>query len=108
MSATSIDARLDRLQVTRLHKKVFALVAVGMFFEGFDIYIAASVLGDAYRSGFSTLAQNGLFISATFVGMALGALATGVWGDRFGRRRTYQFNLIVFGGAALASAFAPT
>ena len=107
MSATSIDARLDRLQVTRLHKKVFALVAVGMFFEGFDIYIAASVLGDVYRSGFSTLAQNGLFISATFVGMTLGALATGVWGDRFGRRRTYQFNLIVFGGAALASAFAP-
>ena len=107
MSATSIDARLDRLQVTRLHKKVFGLVAVGMFFEGFDIYIAASVLGDAYRSGFSTLAQNGLFISSTFVGMTLGALLTGIWGDRFGRRRTYQFNLLVFGGAALASAFAP-
>jgi putative MFS transporter len=107
MSTTSIDARLDRLQVTRLHKKVFALVAVGMFFEGFDIYIAASVLGDAFRSGFSTLAQNGLFISATFVGMTLGALLTGVWGDRYGRRKTYQFNLLVFGGAALASAFAP-
>lgn len=107
MSSISIDERLDRLQVTRLHKKVFRLVAVGMFFEGFDIYIAASVLGDAFRSGFSTLAQNGLFISVTFIGMTLGALLTGIWGDRYGRRRTYQFNLIVFGGAALASAFAP-
>jgi len=31
--------------------------------------LAASVLGDAYRSGFSTLAQNGLFISSTFVAL---------------------------------------
>lgn len=107
MSSNSIDSRLDRLSVTPLHKKVFALVAVGMFIEGFDIYIAASVLGDAYKSGFSTLQQNGLFISATFVGMMLGALLTGVWGDRYGRRKAYQFNLFVFGAASLASVFAP-
>jgi MFS transporter, putative metabolite:H+ symporter len=46
-----------------LHRKVFYLVGVGMFFEGFDIYIAASVLGATYKTGFSTLAENGLFIS---------------------------------------------
>jgi putative MFS transporter len=107
MSSSSIGARLDRLPVTRLHRKVFGLVAIGMFFEGFDIYIAASVLGATYKSGFSTLAQNGLFISATFVGMTLGALATGFWGDRYGRRMTYQINLMLFGAASLASAFAP-
>ncbi|OPY97021.1 MFS transporter [Bradyrhizobium sacchari] len=107
MSSSSIGARLDRLPITRLHRKVFGLVAVGMFFEGFDIYIAASVLGATYKSGFSTLAQNGLFISATFVGMTLGALMTGFWGDRYGRRVTYQANLMLFGGASLASSFAP-
>jgi putative MFS transporter len=106
-SSASIGARLDRLPITALHRKVFGLVAVGMFFEGFDIYIAASVLGAAYKSGFSTLAQNGFFISATFVGMTLGALLTGFWGDRFGRRVTYQINLSIFGLASLASAFAP-
>ena len=57
MSAISVGARLDRLPVTRLHRKVFNLVGVGMFFEGFDIYIAASVLGATYKTGFSTLAQ---------------------------------------------------
>jgi hypothetical protein len=107
MSAISVGARLDRLPVTRLHRKVFNLVGVGMFFEGFDIYIAASVLGATYKTGFSTLAQNGLFISMTFVGMTLGALLTGFLGDRYGRRFTYQLNLIVFGAAALASAVAP-
>jgi putative MFS transporter len=78
-----------------------------MFFEGFDIYIAASVLGAAYKTGFSTLAQNGLFISVTFVGMTLGALLTGFLGDRYGRRFTYQLNLLIFGAAALASTVAP-
>ena len=106
-TSTAIGARLDRLPITRLHRKVFGLVAIGMFFEGFDIYIAASVLGSAYKSGFSTLAQNGLFISVTFIGMTLGALLTGLWGDKFGRRFTYQVNLTLFGVASLASAFAP-
>ena len=67
MSAINVGGRLDRLPLTRLHRKVFYLVGVGMFFEGFDIYIAASVLGATYKTGFSTLAQNGLFISITFV-----------------------------------------
>lgn len=106
-TGATIGARLDRLPITRLHRKVFGLVAIGMFFEGFDIYIAASVLGSAYKSGFSTLAQNGLFISVTFIGMTLGALLTGLWGDKFGRRFTYQVNLTLFGLASLASAFAP-
>ena len=107
MPSPSIGARLDRLPVGRFHRKVFALVAVGMFFEGFDIYIAASVLGSTYATHFSTLAQNGLFISTTFVGMTLGAFLTGVFGDRYGRKRTYQVNLILFGVAAIAAAFAP-
>jgi MFS transporter, putative metabolite:H+ symporter len=103
----AIGARLDRLPITRLHRKVFGLVAIGMFFEGGEIYIAASVLGAAFKSGFSTLAQNGLFISVTFIGMTLGALLTGLWGDKLGRRFTYQVNLTLFGLASLASAFAP-
>ena len=107
MSVISIGSRLDRLPVTRLHRKVFNLVAVGMFFEGFDIYIAASVLGATYKTGFSTLAQSGLFISMTFVGMTLGALLAGFLGDRYGRRFTYQLNLLIFGAAALVSAVAP-
>jgi MFS transporter, putative metabolite:H+ symporter len=107
MSAINVGGRLDRLPLTRLHRKVFYLVGVGMFFEGFDIYIAASVLGATYKTGFSTLAENGLFISITFVGMTLGALLTGFLGDRYGRRFTYQLNLLIFGAAALASVFAP-
>src|ERR1700720_282462 len=83
------------------------LIGIGMFFDGFDIYLIAPVLGAMLRSGFSTLGQNALFISATFLGMMLGSFATGFLGDRYGRRFTYQFNLLLFGLASLAAAFAP-
>src|SRR5260370_8434135 len=38
--------------------------------------------------------------------MTLGALITGFVGDKLGRRFTYQVNLLIFGLASLAAAFA--
>ncbi len=84
------------------------LIGAGMFFDGFDIYLAATVLGATLKSGFSTLGQNAEFVSATFVGMMLGSFVTGFLGDRYGRRFTYQANLAIFGFASIAAAFAPS
>jgi putative MFS transporter len=84
------------------------LIGIGMFFDGFDIYLAATVLGATLKSGFSTLGQNAQFVSVTFLGMMLGSFLTGFLGDRYGRRFTYQANLAVFGIASIASAFAPS
>lgn len=77
-----------------------------MFFDGYDLYVAQSVLAATIATKFSTLPQNLQFISLTFVGMTLGALITGFVGDRYGRRFTYQVNLLIFGLASLAAAFA--
>jgi putative MFS transporter len=107
MTSVNAGARLDRLPMSAFHRRVLRLVGLGMFFDGFDIYIAASVLGATYREGFSTLGQNAAFVSATFVGMMVGSAGTGFLGDRYGRRFTYQANLAVFGLAAIAAAFAP-
>jgi putative MFS transporter len=107
--ATSVNAgsRLDRLPVGPFHRRIMFLIGIGMFFDGFDIYLAGGVLGVTLKTGFSTLQQNAVFISATFVGMMLGSFATGFLGDRYGRRFTYQFNLLMFGLASLAAAVAP-
>jgi MFS transporter, putative metabolite:H+ symporter len=106
---TSVNAgsRLDRLPIGSFHRRIMMLIGIGMFFDGFDIYLAGTVLGVTLKSGFSTLPQNALFISATFVGMMLGSFAAGFLGDRYGRRFTYQFNLLVFGLASLAASVAP-
>ena len=77
-----------------------------MFFDGYDLYVAGGVLASAIQTKFSTLPQNLQFISLTFVGMTIGSLITGFVGDRFGRRFTYQINLLIFGLASLAAAFA--
>ncbi len=107
---TSIQtgARLDRLPTSSFHKRIFFLIGAGMFFDGYDLYVGTNVLGSTVSTGFSTLAQNAQFVSLTFVGMTIGSLAAGFLGDAFGRRFTYQVNLLIFGLASLAAAFAPT
>src|SRR5258707_679255 len=104
--AVNAGARLDRLPISSFHYRIFWLVGAGMFFDGYDLYIAGGVLASAIQSKFSTAPQNLQFISLTFVGMTLGALITGFVGDKFGRRFTYQINLLIFGLASLAAAFA--
>jgi putative MFS transporter len=101
-------ARLDRLPISSFHRRILTLIGIGMFFDGFDVYVAATVLGATLNSGFSTLAQNAQFVSVTFLGMMLGSFLTGFLGDRYGRRFTYQANLIIFGLASISAAFAPS
>src|SRR5690349_11417884 len=104
--AANAGARLDRLAISPFHYRIFWLVGAGMFFDGYDLYVAGGVLASLIQTKFSTLPQNLQFISLTFVGMTLGSLITGFVGDKFGRRFTYQINLLIFGLASLAAAFA--
>ena len=66
-------ARLDRLPISSFHRRILLLIGIGMFFDGFDVYVAATVLGATLQSGFSTLSQNAQFVSVTFFGMMLGS-----------------------------------
>jgi putative MFS transporter len=105
-TSVNAGARLDRLPISSFHYRVFWLVGAGMFFDGYDLYVAGGVLASTVQTKFSTGDQNLQFISLTFVGMTIGALVTGFLGDWFGRRFTYQVNLLIFGLASLAAAFA--
>jgi putative MFS transporter len=103
-----IGPRLDRLPVSGFHFRVVGLIGAGLFLDAFDLYLGGGVLGAVLHSGWSTMALNSGFITATFLGMVIGAFFSGVLGDRYGRRFTFQFNLAVFGLASLAAVFAPT
>src|SRR6201996_8068010 len=105
-SSVNAGARLDRLPISSFHYRVFWLVGAGMFFDGYDLYVAGGVLAATVQSKFSTVPQNLQFISLTFVGMTLGALISGFIGDKYGRRFSYQINLLIFGLASIAAAFA--
>src|ERR1700761_8986235 len=105
-TAVNTGARLDRLPISSFHYRIFGLVGAGMFFDGYDLYVAGGVLASAIQTKFSTLPQNLQFISLTFLGMTIGSLITGFVGDKYGRRFTYQINLLIFGLASFAAAFA--
>src|SRR5471030_3461940 len=107
-STVNAGSRLDRLPISSFHYRIFWLIGAGMFFDGYDLYVGASVLGAAVQTKFAVREQVPEFISWTFVGMTIGAVIAGFLGDKYGRRFTYQFNLVIFGLASFAAAAAPT
>ena len=52
--------------------------------------------------------MNALFISAGTAGMTIGSIAAGWLGDRYGRRFSFQLNLLIFGLFSFAAAASPT
>ena len=108
MAMVHTGARLDRLPVSSFHYRLLWLIGAGMFLDGFEVYLQGGVLASLVGAGWSTPALNANFISSTFAGMLVGSWLAGVAGDRFGRRFAYQFNLLIFGLAALAGAAAPS
>jgi putative MFS transporter len=104
----TIGARLDRLPISRFHWRILGLIGGGLFFDGFDVYIAGGILGALTKAGFSNGGLNAAFVSATLAGMAVGAGLSGLMGDKLGRRYAYQANLGIFGLASIAGALAPS
>jgi MFS transporter, putative metabolite:H+ symporter len=108
MQAVNAGARLDRLPTSGFHYRMLGLIGGGMFLDAFEIYLQGAVLAALLGLGYSTPAQNANFISVTFAGMVVGAWFAGILGDRYGRRFSYQANLLIFGLASLAGAAAPS
>jgi MFS transporter, putative metabolite:H+ symporter len=108
MQTANAGARLDRLPASAFHYRMLGLIGGGMFLDAFEIYLQGAVLAALLGIGWSTPGQNANFISVTFAGMVVGAWFAGILGDRYGRRFSYQANLLIFGLASLAGAAAPS
>ncbi|MFZ0606311.1 MAG: MFS transporter [Xanthobacteraceae bacterium] len=106
--AHDIGRRLDALPLGRFHYRLTGLIVGGLFVDQFDNYITGGVLGAAIKEGWSTMSANALFISAGTAGMTIGSVAAGWIGDRYGRRFSFQMNLLIFGIFSFAAAASPT
>ncbi|HJV84552.1 MAG TPA: MFS transporter [Noviherbaspirillum sp.] len=99
--------RLDRLPEAAFHRRLAGMIGAGLLCDTFDLYLASSVMVALTTSGWATVAQNAQFASAGALGSLIGAFLAGWLGDRFGRRFSFQFNLILFGVMSFAAALAP-
>lgn len=104
--STAVGAYLDEAPIGRQHWKTLGLLGAGGFFDGFDIYLAGSVLSSLVATHFLTVHSSASFLSATFLGLLLGTLVGGKLGDRYGRRATYLYSLLLYGVATLITAVA--
>ncbi|MEU0506517.1 MFS transporter [Nocardia sp. NPDC005998] len=103
----SVAARLDRLPMTSLHKRFTAIMALGTFFEIYELFLSG-VLATTLKKTFTLHGlELSLVLASAFVGAFIGAVVIGRMADRVGRRSAYMLTLSLYSAATLACAFAP-
>jgi putative MFS transporter len=104
--ASELSARLDRLPLTRFHRRVLYAIAFAFFFELADLNTfayAATGLEKYLGMSVGTIAD---ITSASFAGMFVGAAVGGRLADRLGRRRALIWAVLWFSAFSLVNAAA--
>lgn len=98
-------ARLDRLPVNGRILFLVGLLGVIWILEAFDIGIIAPVLFILKGEWHLTPSQTGLVGSAGTLGIVIGLLPAGRLADRFGRKTTLVWGIVIFSVVTFFSSF---
>ncbi|MFM0507251.1 MFS transporter [Paraburkholderia sp. RL17-373-BIF-A] len=102
------EATIERMPVGAAHRRMFWLLGAGMLIDAFELFMQSGVVASMVHTNFTGTGGVAQFIFATFFGLAIGSVMSGTLTDRFGRKSLYQFNLLLFSLATLATAAAPS
>jgi putative MFS transporter len=112
-SEPTVSARLDRLPPTRYFNGLVARIAVGGWFEFYEMFMAAYISLGLIHGGLYRATTEGLFdvngfasfLGSFFAGMFVGTVALGGFTDRFGRRAVFTFAMLIYSLASFIAAF---
>jgi putative MFS transporter len=109
-TSNSTDAvllhRLDQSTFTSQHTRIYLTALAGHFFDGFTINLTGFVLPGIIATFAISSSAAGIFSSALFAGMLVGAAVAGPASDRLGRRYPLAASIIIFAGFSLLAGFA--
>src|ERR1700733_8456972 len=109
----SVSARLDRLPPTRYFSGLVARIAIGGWFEFYEMFMAAYISLGLISSGLYHATTTGLFdingfasfLGSFFAGMFVGTVALGGITDRYGRRAVFTGAMVIYSIATFVAAF---
>jgi putative MFS transporter len=107
MSAANIAGRLESLPITRYQQVIFAVIATAWFFDCIDCAMLTFLLSPIKTEFGLNSAQAGSLASMSFIGMFIGAAASGVLADKFGRSVVLRWSILIWGVASLLCALSP-
>lgn len=87
---------LPSAPMTAMQWRIWALAAAGKFFEGFVVFMTGVALPLISREFGIGAAQDGLISAASLLGILIGAVGLGGMSDRFGRKRMFIVEMIIF------------
>lgn len=106
--AVLLDDAIDRIGFGRFQKRLLGVCGVTWAADAAEVFLIAFALPGFKKEFALSSGQAGLIVSATFLGMLLGAWFWGTLSDRIGRRTGFQITIAIFAIFGVASAFAPS
>jgi len=87
--------------------RIWLLATAGKFFEGMMVFITGIALPLIVREFGLTAAQKGTICAAPLFGILIGASFLGSLSDRFGRKRMFIVEMVIFTLSLVCSVFSP-
>lgn len=105
-ASTTVQQLIDSAPIGPLHVRIVVLCALVLMLDGYDLAAMGFALPAITKDLGIAPAEFGPALSASFVGVAVGSLLGGPFGDRHGRRLAILAWFMLGGAAALATTTA--
>jgi putative MFS transporter len=108
MNDQMIAARIDRLPISPMHRRLLFILAVPLFFDVGDIFTFSNAAPALIKYWGVTNDDIALATASGFLGMAIGGTLGGILADRIGRIRAMMLFTATFSLFSLANGFVST